>query len=415
MKNFNLNTNSGYEIINTGKNIILQPENEIEEKLLKEIEKTVVSKINRLSKSYDNVNIETEETKNRLTLNYCCNHFLDFKSNTIEKKQVYKYKQGVEYLYLFFGEKFNIKNIDIKQASEFQNFLLQIPKNYKHIKELKNKDIKKLILNKSTLLNNFEKQSLTTLNGVMKKVKTIFKYFEDNTFIYKNPFNNLPKLINGNYISSDWEEFGDKHLRSVFTYCNKNKLNEEYNFFKFTLYTGLRRYEILNIKVKHIDMDKCYINVYGTKSQNSKRIIVIHKDLKNLILKQIKNKNEEDYLFFNNFTNKYNKVISGKNKENRIGILLNDIIKTVVGEEEKHKYNIHSLRKNFSQQLFFSGLFTQLELKTLIGHSTKSDTTDKHYLRGKRDYKQLKEKIDKVDFSIYFTSIQPKKDIELNL
>jgi len=44
----------------------------------------------------------------------------------------------------------------------------------------------------------------------------------------------------------------------------------------------------------------------------------------------------------------------------------------------------------------------ELELKTLIGHSTSKDTTDNHYLRGKRDNKRLKELVDLADFSSYF-------------
>ena len=53
----------------------------------------------------------------------------------------------------------------------------------------------------------------------------------------------------------------------------------------------------------------------------------------------------------------------------------------------------------------------------MIGHSTKSDITDKHYIRGKRDYKKLKEKMDNVDFSEYIGKevLSKIKDNNINL
>ena len=136
--------------------------------------------------------------------------------------------------------------------------------------------------------------------------------------------------------------------------------------------------------------------MYGTKNENAKRIMVIHKDLISILEEQIKDKDEQDYLFFN-----YQDLVF-KYRDEKIGKLINDIIRLATNDECKNEINIHSLRKNFSQILFFSNQFTDLQLKTLVGHSTSSDTTDSHYLRGKRDYKLLKDKMDNVNFKQYF-------------
>ncbi len=89
------------------------------------------------------------------------------------------------------------------------------------------------------------------------------------------------------------------------------------------------------------------------------------------------------------------------NAEN-IGTRINKIIINAIGSENKKDLDIHSIRKNYSQEIFMVREIKDLEMKTLIGHSTKSDTTDKHYLRGKRDHKALKVLVDKADFSKYF-------------
>ena len=250
-----------------------------------------------------------------------------------------------------------------------------------------------MIKNRSKLLNQYEKQSLSNVDEIIVRVKTIFDYFVENTFIYNNPFKNLKKVDKS---ESKWKEFNKDQLKSLFKYLNNNNLNEEFNFFKFALMTGLRRGKILNLTIENIKFNKNYIEVFGTKTSNSKRIIVIHKDLNNNLLQQIENKNINDFLFFND------KKLSFKYREEKIGMYLNNFIKDVLGEDIKENLNIHSFRKNFSQEIFLSGHFQEIEIKTLIGHSTSNDVTDKHYLRGLRDYDKLKTQIDKVNFNHYF-------------
>jgi len=57
---------------------------------------------------------------------------------------------------------------------------------------------------------------------------------------------------------------------------------------------------------------------------------------------------------------------------------------------------------NYAQMVYIVADIRELELKTLIGHSTSKDITDNHYLRRKRDNKRLKELVDLADFSSYF-------------
>ena len=371
----------------------LVAENETEKKLLAEIEKTVTAKINRLSKDHD-VAIEDATTRNTMTLETQTTKFLLFKEKTkTSKKVMMKYRQAVEYLIIFFGAKKNLKSITNHEANDFQLFLLDVPQRWKTKADLKGKNIKLLIDTQSKLLDKYEKQELSTIMAVLKIVKATFNYFMDNTYIYSNPFNSLSKIQQKPM--SNKRQFQPKELKSIFQYLVKNKRREDYNFLKFLLYTGLRRGEALTITYADIDLEKSMIDIDGTKTKNAKRIAIIHSGLSHEMTYQMQGKSADDYLFYNqNLTLKY--------RDEKVGNELNKVIKDVLGDTLKKVLDLHSLRKSFAQEIYLANVFDDLAVKTLMGHSTKNDVTDTHYLRGKRDYKVLKENIDKVDFSNYF-------------
>jgi len=384
-----------YPLTDADKKILLSSSNNDEENFIRKIVIEISQKLSMGKKISTTSFRATPPTKNKIqTLEKSCEHFINFKSKVVSSKVIMKYNQAINYLYVYFTHTIDVKNIDIKDANDFRLFLLEVPLRWKTQPLLKGKNIKTLIQRKSNLLDSLPKQEIRTTDEVIVKCKTIFDYFRDNTFVETNPFMNMKKMNKNS--SRKWREFSDTELKKVIRYMMLHKQIEEYNFFKFGLYTGLRRGEILNIKIKNVDLEKTMIDIYGTKNDNAKRIMVIHKDLVSTLEEQIKDKDEQDYLFFN-----YQDLVF-KYRDEKIGKLINDIIKYATNDECKNEINIHSLRKNFSQILFFSNQFTDLQLKTLVGHSTASDTTDSHYLRGKRDYKLLKSKMDNVDFSHYF-------------
>ncbi len=100
-------------------------------------------------------------------------------------------------------------------------------------------------------------------------------------------------------ISRSWREFTASELKLIFNYMKFNEKLEDYKFLKFGLYSGLRRGEILAIKLGNLELDKSIINEYGTKNDNAKRIMLIHKELMTTLEEQIKDKNDDDYLFYN--------------------------------------------------------------------------------------------------------------------
>jgi len=375
-----------------GKNSLnLVAENEEEEKYLKEIEKTIVNKVKRLKKRQHKVDIQTNEIRDTNTLKKLTDEYIKFREKVkTSEKLMMKFKQSIEFLLIYFGEKKLVKDITQKDNSEFQLFLLSIPNRWKNKKELKDKNLKTIYDKSPKMFDKYEKLKVTTVNEILKRVITIFEYFEENTYIYKNPFKKVSNGIKREV--TEKREFREDELKRLFFYLENKNLMEEYRFLKLLLYCGLRRGEGLIITVGDIDFEKSLIEIFGKKTKNSKRISIIHKDIVDDLKIQMENKSNDDYLFFNvDLVKKY--------RSEKIGNKLNQYIKDVVGEETKKYVDLHSFRKNFSQIVSLSGLFTELEMKTLIGHSTKSDVTDTHYIRGKRNWETLKERMDKVDFS----------------
>ncbi|MFA6195722.1 MAG: tyrosine-type recombinase/integrase [Sulfurimonas sp.] len=403
------NTNSKLSIININGSLIVSAENEEEKKLMAEFEKTVIAKANRLSKINDNVIVQSKETRDTLKLKQLCEELLEFKekNNKNNQKLLIKYKQVIEYILIYFTDNQLVKQITRKDANDFRKFLLDVPKFWKNKADLKDKDLRLLVAKKSKLLDKYEKQAPRTVDEIIKRTRTVFEYFVDNLYITNNPFDNLTKIDSNSSNKTTWREFSENELHSIFKKTDKD--TEEYKFMKFALYTGLRRGELSKLKKSDVNLEKGFIDVKGTKTDSAVRIVPLHTDLEDFLQEHLKEKTEDCHLFFNEKKFK----LSNESREEKIGALINNSISLCVKEENKKELNIHSFRKNFAQELFLSDLFKDIDLKTMIGHSTKSDITDKHYLRGKRDYPKYKVKIDTINFKKYFISYLDNNDTNI--
>jgi len=326
----------------------------------------------------------------------------------MSSKTLIKYKQAIEYLHIYHGANCKVSEIDYKAALGFSRFLFAVPLRWKNKAELRDKDLRLMIEKKVKLLNGLDTLNIRTITEILKRVKAIFRTFENHGYISKNYYDNLESIKSK---KSEKREYKPTELKAIFNYLLKADKREDYNFMRFLLMSGLRRSEALGIKLKDLSLDTYMIEVFGTKTENAHRISIIHKDLVETIREQIADKSDNSYLFFDSevqaLTDKplhRDKSLSEITEihEHTIGLRLNKHIKGVLGAESKHEVDLHSLRKNFAQGLYMVAEIRELELKTLIGHSTNKDTTDNHYLRGKRDSKRLKRLVDLVDFSSYF-------------
>ena len=257
-----------------GNSIVVTAENKFEEKLLAGLEQTIDNSTTKLETKHPNQVKATGKIVRKIdTLEKCCEKFLATQSRLVSKEVMYKYKQAVDYLYVYFNKKMNVKDITTLEALEFREFLLEVPIRYKTQSDLKNKDIKLLIQNNSKLLEKYPKQGLRTTDEVIVKCKTIFALFQEKKYIPISPFEKFKKLTNKKVKNKDteWLEYKDTEFISIYNHMNDNKQFEEKRFIKFLLMTGLRRGEALGIKIEDINFKKNYITVYGTKTDNAKK------------------------------------------------------------------------------------------------------------------------------------------------
>ena len=386
-----------YTMKKIGKNLELIAENEDEEKYLAELQKIIINAIKRDAKSKDLIIgiLQGDELK-RLTLGAYTEKFLEVKKRSdVSGRTVSKYSKTIEFLIMFFGAKKNLRHINASDVFDFRDFLFQVPVNYKNDKFLKDKNIALLIKKKSKFLDGYEVLHNNTVLEYMIKAAHIFNHFQANSYVYKNYFANYNEDNMLKEKKSSTKEFKKSQLKKIFAYARENHLREEYNFIKFTLMTGLRRSETLGLTVEDVDLDNDLIRVNGTKNDYADRLMVIHKDLIPLLVEQSIGKEEDDDLFFANYSNL-------NTREEKVGTEINNLFSYVIGAEEKPYLNIRSLRKNLAQELKKPSTFDILDINAIMAHSQEQKTLKEYYLRIETNYKRLNEQIDTIDFSGYF-------------
>jgi len=393
----NFNPITTYTMKKIGKNLELIAENEDEEKYLAELQKIIINAIKRDAKSKDLIIgiLQGDELK-RLTLGAYTEKFVEYKKRTdITDDTLSKYNKTIEHLILFFGAKKNLRLINAKDVYDFRDYLFQVPVNYQNEEFLKDKNIALMIKKKSKFLEGYKVLDNNTVLEYMKKAAHIFHHFHANSYVYKNYFANYNEDNMLKEKKSSIKEFKKSQLKRIFAYARANNEREAYNFIKFTLLSGLRRGETLNLTVEDVDLDNDLIKVDGTKNDLAERLMVIHKDLIPLLAEQSMGKKEDDDLFFADYS-------SLKTREEKVGTEINNLFSCVIGAEEKPYLDIRSLRKNFAQELKKPSIFDILDIDAIMAHSNEQKTLNKYYLRMETNYKRLNEQIDMIDFSGYF-------------
>lgn len=159
--------------------------------------------------------------------------------------------------------------------------------------------------------------------------------------------------------------------------------------------TGMRIHELVNLKVYNIlkMKDNYIIDIQKSKTDNGIRKIPIHKRFKYLIKNLIENKKEDDYIFYNELDGDREDKI-----EKRTMYQIRKYIKN------KNKV-FHSLRKNFTQQLYKSNI-EELYIKLLLGHSLTDNLSFNTYNLSKVENEILLEEINKVNFKYLFENTE---------
>ena len=318
----------------------------------------------------------------KLSIDDIIEQFLDNQTRIKKRKDSYITELNSSMKYLkFFIDEYKLNKIEQLNNDFFEeiqeHFMYNIPKRfftskYKHLslKELKETDIQE-----EEHFNN------KTINKHFVFFSVFIKYLLRKKYISKNPIN-IEFLEE---TDAQKEPFTKEELKQIFL-IKTSKTN--LNYYKFLLYSGLRTQELSKIQIK--DIEEKFINIPTAKTLKGIRLIPIHKKLNEIIKEQKKGKKATDYLFFNGDFDRNQKVL------NKI-LHRNNLSKT-----------LHSLRKNFIQQLYKLKL-EEVYIKVISGHSNQQNLTFTTYNREQIDEDFLYDIVNQINFgedSKIDTSIQ---------
>ena len=242
-------------------------------------------------------------------------------------------------------------DIDIKKYCAF------LKKENKNIISVDKDTIRKYLkyLDKHKLSNKTISRKISALRTFYNYLVDI-KKVEDNIFLQiKNPKieKKLPNYLTSDEIDMILCSFADNDFYEV-----RNHLVIELIYS-----TGLRASELLNIKLKDIDLNNKEIKVMG---KGSKERIVYYGDYVTDLLKSYLNK------YRRSIKSEY--LIISKNKEQLNISVLNKIIKEACKKVGiKRNISTHTLRHTFATDLLNNGSSIN-SVKTLLGHESLATT-----------------------------------------
>ncbi len=322
------------------------------------------------------------EQLTKLSIDDIIEQFVDNQIRIKKRKESYitELNSSLKYLKFFIAEYkiTKIENLNSDFFEEIQEqFMYNIPKRFftSKYKNLTLSELKKTDLQEDEHFNN------KTINKHFIFFSVFIKYLLRKKYISKNPIN-IEFLEE---TDAQKEPFTKEELKQIFL-IKTSKTN--LNYYKFLLYSGLRTQELSKIQIK--DIEEKFINIPTAKTLKGIRLVPIHKKLNEIIKEQKKGKKVTDYLFFKGDFDDNQKVL------NKI-LHRNNLSKT-----------LHSLRKNFIQQLYKLKL-EEVYIKVISGHSNQQNLTFTTYNREQIDEDFLYDIVNQISFgedSKIDTSIQ---------
>jgi integrase len=259
---------------------------------------------------------------------------------------------------------------DLQFYKEVQNQMEMMPIDYLRGTRWQNVSMEDLA--KKFEQSNYETLNSKTINKHLNIHKQFFDWLTYNDGKYETNMGKLKTLHEDDEIVK--EEYSQSDLYEIF---NSDMLDiDKKEICLVALYSGMRIGEISNLKKENFNKEKMFIEIFNGKTKNAARVIPIHKDIENIILRRVKSNSE--YLFFDGNT-------SANSKK------LNRVLNKIIPSESK---TFHCFRKNFSQALEEVDIGEEKYIKYLMGHSSKGDITINDYNLGKMNSTKLRNIID---------------------
>ena len=203
-----------------------------------------------------------------------------------------------------------------------------------------------------------KRYSKTSINRKIASLKSYFNFLVNIDIIEASPLKGHKNLKSSSKIVIP---FSEDEIMQVFENFNDSKISDRDKLIIEIFYsTGLRREELINIKIQDIFLQEGLIKILGKRSKE--RLIPIlpslSKNLKNFII----NNNNSKYLFE---TKKLKKI-----SVSTVYRLINKYFRLV---SSKVKVSPHVLRHTFATHMLNNGADINT-IKEILGHSSLSST-----------------------------------------
>lgn len=210
-----------------------------------------------------------------------------------------------------------------------------------------------------------------TVNSYLATAKAFFKYEVDKGFIIKNPMAHIKNL---KLEKRPPEFYSEKELTVFFA---QDMLDDYRDAFMCFLLTGVRFGECANLEWSDIDFQRGLMRIeardgFTPKSASSNRVIPIHKDLFQIILRRSEKRPNSRYVF-----------TSSEGCQLRERKTLEKCKEIGSGAGITSRLFIHKFRHTFATMLVLRGVSIQ-NIKELLGHSSVKET--ERYAHNKADH-----------------------------
>ena len=254
--------------------------------------------------------------------------------------------------YLSFEKKYSVNTLE-SYKNDVQGFLTFLKKNGTPI----NNDLNYSFIRQWIVELSENKISPITINRKTSSLKSYFNFLIRTGCINKSPLKGHRNLKTKGKIV---EPFTQKEIEKIFQNFTNDGINDRDMLIIEVLYsTGIRREELINIKVKDINFENQLIKVKGKR--NKERLVPILPTLKNSIQKYL-TKNSSKYLF----SSKH----GGRISKSTVYRIINRYFRKV---STKAKLSPHVLRHTFATHLLNNGADIN-SIKEILGHSSLSST-----------------------------------------
>ena len=255
--------------------------------------------------------------------------------------------------YLTFEKNFSANTISayLKDINDFQVFL--VDNGTKISSEINYSFIRQWIVTLSE-----KKYSKISINRKIASLKSYFNFLVNIGTINSSPLKGHKNLKSSSKIVIP---FTEDEINNVFDSFNSTEINDRDKLIIEIFYsTGIRRQELINIRVENILFDDKLIKILGKR--NKERMIPMLPELSSNILDYIKDKKPQTYLFE-----------SKKSQKLSVSTIYRTINKYFRLVSSKVKVSPHVLRHTFATHMLNNGADINT-IKEILGHSSLSST-----------------------------------------